>query len=316
MFKQYIKDIDWKKMCSARSIMHLFWYQKWERFEWVIKKTIEELAWKEVDENFLYIVDTSTWGRPKKDYFLTQEACYFILKNCDQRKSEIINLYDFFQSSKLEDIKDINKSKKMIFYSISILILIIVLFYLVFFNIKTVSKNIDIENQNILNTQETFSEKINKYISNWVWEITYFNDNLNPRSNFSKSLFWEDLIKSYFVFWNNWFYRESCSLLSQKLCNSGSIWNLSWFTNFWQKTFFGYELLDVYEVEENRYCVKYKYKLKNDISWQEITEIFNFTTETIDWVEQINARFCEKITKWDRNIKCPFELSSYFCINN
>jgi len=160
-------------------------------------------------------------------------------------------------------------------------------------------------------------EEIYEYIKKW-WEKIYFYDmNLNPRSEFTRSLTWEALIYAYFEFWNNWLYRDACSLLNKSRCYSWIKTNLSSFSNFWTKTLDWHEVLEIKKISEglnsNRYCVKYKYDLIYDTNRESIIETFNFTTNIIWEIEEINSRFCEKIEKNWKEIPCPFELNKYYC---
>ena len=136
---------------------------------------------------------------------------------------------------------------------------------------------------------------------------------------FSLYLTWTDLIDAYFEFWNKWIYRESCSLLSKKWCLSSSKSDLSDFSNFWKKTKSWYEVIDVYDTwkknDKNNevFCLKYRYKLKDDTSDGYITEVFNYSVWEVNWVKQIEQRYCEKIDKNWKNRPCPFELKNYYC---
>lgn len=190
---------------------------------------------------------------------------------------------------------------------------------------EVIDKEIEIQTQEIQELEQkvqihNFVNKLNDYISENPNPELYFKSNdLNIRSDFWFTLTWTNLIESYFIFGNKSRFRESCSLLSKNLCLSASKSNLSSFSNFWNKTLNWYENIEVkYSWEKNSsnedvYCVKYKYKLKNDLSDNYITEIFNYSLSTIDWIDQINQRYCEKVTKWDRNLKCPYKLQNYYC---
>lgn len=167
--------------------------------------------------------------------------------------------------------------------------------------------------------RHNFLKTLNMYIEKWVWELHTFDKEVNKRSYFSLYLTWTDLIDAYFEFWNKWIYRESCSLLSKKWCLSSSKSDLSDFSNFWKKTKSWYEVIDVYDTwkknDKNNevFCVKYRYKLKDDSSDGYITEVFNYSVWEVNWVKQIEQRYCEKIDKNWKNRPCPFELKNYYC---
>lgn len=190
---------------------------------------------------------------------------------------------------------------------------------------EEIDKEAQIQSQEIKELEEKV--QIHNFVTNLE---NYINENKNPelyskfnelniRSDFWFTLTWTNLIESYFIFGNKSRFRESCSLLSKNLCLSASKSNLTSFSNFWNKTLNWYESIEVkYSWEKNSnnedvYCVKYKYKLKNDLSENYITEIFNYSVWNINWIEQINQRYCEKVTKWNRNLKCPYKLQNYYC---
>lgn len=351
-FESKMKNVWWEKVYSARELMKIFWYDKWERFLWAINRAKEELKDEEKkNKNFFYIVDKKTWWRPKEDFLLTLWACYLVLKNCDKRKENVKILLAY-----LDDILQEKKSKiktnklsyeKIVWVFIWIFIIFSLGFYFKnyvsflsfspqekfnFYDELEVKKQIELQEKNLKKYDEVIEEKIvqeeqkqtfldllNVYIWKWSEDIFEINRDLNFRNNFTKNLTWTNLIESFFVLWNNWFYRDSCSLLSKKDCLSSSKSNLKIFSNYWEKTENGYEILDLYRVlwdfpeNKNVYCVKYKYKLRYDTSWKDITETFNFTTNEINWFEEITSRFCEKIEKWWKNLKCPFKLDNYYC---
>lgn len=360
-FESKLKIVWWEKVYSARELMKIFWYDKWERFLWAINRAKNELIDdKKRDENFLVVVDKETGWRPKEDVLLTLWACYLVLKKCDSRKENVKILLAYLDEI-LQEKKQKNKTNKLSYEKILALLLwVFVIFslwyyfknYISFLNFSKEDKfdfynelevknqikiqeekiksmeekinfdaNVDLENTEISvkSKEENFLDKINVYIWKWAQDIFQINQDINFRNNFTKSLTWVNLIESFFVLWNNWFYRDSCSLLSKKDCLSSTKWDLKIFSNYWEKTKTGYEILDLYQVywdfnqDKNVYCVKYKYKLRYDTSWKDIIETFNFTTNNINWFEEITSRFCEKIEKWWKNLKCPFKLDNYYC---
>ncbi len=360
-FESKLKEFWWEKVYLAREIQKIFWYDKWERFLWAINRTTLKLDKKTIEENFFLVTKKNTWWRPMQDMYLTLQACYLVLQNCDDRKQEVVLLKNHLKNLLDDQIKVEKKINKIKFFDkISIYLFLSFLVLLVFFYIQNytnllyltwdkrgiITQNIPLSDinkvKNIIKTEfKNYDEKIflNKeniteekikdidFLKANILEIQNKNNELNSFTDFEKGfnqrldilkkITWEDLIKYYFELWNSWLYRSSCSLLSPEICLSKTKWNLSNFANFWNKTFNWYNIEKIKKVVknewENIYCVTYNYKLKNDLSNDYITETFNYTTKISNWYEQISKRFCEKITKWSRNIKCPFELKTYYC---
>lgn len=368
-FESKLKIVGWEKVYSAREIMKILWYDKWERFLWAIQRAMWEIVdERKRDENFFFTTDKSTGWRPREDVLLTLWACYFVLQKCDDRKENVRVIKKY-----LDEILSEKKSEKQIIYSfpkinmekIFVICSILFLVFSVWFYLKNYTNFLNIKsNGSILDytvTKREISEQKQKqeivlkdydnkifapqvewkkdlfppqpenslfsYIE-WIpqiWilksydlsEYKKFLDGFNLRTDFMKNYFWTWLIEAYFELWNHKAYRDSCSLLSTKMCLSWSKTNLIDFSNFWEKTLAWYTIKEVKQVEDtpdkNIYCVEYKYKLKNDLSNEYITETFNFTTQKKWGYEQIAGRFCEKIEKWWRQLKCPFELNKYYC---
>lgn len=87
-------DETWFEFWSARDLMKVLWYTKWERFGLVIVKAKLNCknSWGEINDNFLnekeFFQDpgkTSEWWRPRENYYLTRYACYLIALNWDSR---------------------------------------------------------------------------------------------------------------------------------------------------------------------------------------------------------------------------------------
>lgn len=367
-FESKIKTVGWEKVYSARDIMKIFWYDKWERFLWAIERAMGEIIDQKVkDQNFFFCTNNSTGWRPREDVLLTLWACYLVLKKCDERKENVRMLREYldeiltqkkYEQKKAYFFEKINMEKVFIIGSIFFLIFSVVFYlknYTDFLYSKnpsgilpyTVTKKEILEQKNkqevVLKeydekifpsesslqeiTPPTFEDVLSEYIGKipqkWIlksfelWEYKNFFEGFNLRTPFMQTFSGVALIQAYFELWNQTAYRDSCSLLSKKMCLSGSKTNLIDFSNFWGKTLSWHDIQDirlVYESEgKNIYCVQYKYKLKNDMSNESISETFNFTTEKKSWYEQIVGRFCEKIEKWWRNLNCPFVLQTYYC---
>lgn len=85
---------------SARQLMPVLWYTKWQKFSGVIEKAIvscQNSGYNPV-EHFLPEPVKSTWGRPWEEFLLTRYACYLIAQNGDSRKTEIAFAQTYFAS--------------------------------------------------------------------------------------------------------------------------------------------------------------------------------------------------------------------------
>lgn len=99
---------------SAREIMPLFGYERWENFHKVVLKTIDSIRTGQKDVNFYLreVTKMLTFGknseRSVKDYELTRFACYILAQNGDVRKEEIAFAQSYFalQTRKQELIEE------------------------------------------------------------------------------------------------------------------------------------------------------------------------------------------------------------------
>lgn len=353
LFESKRQNVWWKKMYKARDIMNIFWYHKWERFLWAIQRAIKDINDKNIiSKNFIKIIDRNTWGRNRQDYYLTLEGVYLVLQKCDNRKEEVKHMIKYIKKLKQiwKELKITKNKKNNFLYSVFLILFLI--FFLVFYfllqqillkyqNIIDLKKDDNVfiddlkkeliissikqeekkkENkleskQNIemsISLQEKydlFKKNINSYKDIFIWW------NFNLRNEFTISLLWEDLIKYMFIFWNDWFFKESCSLFSKNICLRSSK-DLSSYSNFFLKTISWIKNIEVKKSNwwKNRYCVTYEYNLKNDVNPNVIKETFLYILWEKNWVFQIEKRFCQKITKWNKNIPCPYKLKSYECI--
>lgn len=371
----HFKQDNWNKVYrSARDLMPLLWYKKWERFYWVIGKAIKKNTKKGINTNTIFVLKEpeSTWGRPRIDFELSKYACYLISLEADIKKKEVEFARIFFEhelrsdNKKYEKIKNENKAiiedtkKKLqeeskniemrfftqrsafdkiksLFWFLFKLVLIVILLSILLkillntsierewldnisnFKLKDVdfleieeSKEDFIEINKITN-ELTLEERINDYIDNYSNFSYSRNTNRNEFTNWLK---WAHLVKSFFLLWNNWFIKDSCSLLNIYKCNPLS--NLSSFWNFWDKTVDWYFIDYVYEVSKTDewtiYCVKSNYKLKDDLNPNRIEETYHYITNiNSKWVEEIVSRVCESIKKWERNISCWYNTSVKYC---
>lgn len=99
---------------SARELMPLFGYERWENFHKVVLKTIDSIRTGQKDVNFYLreVTKMLTFGknseRSVKDYELTRFACYILAQNGDVRKEEVAFAQSYFalQTRKQELIEE------------------------------------------------------------------------------------------------------------------------------------------------------------------------------------------------------------------
>lgn len=90
---------------SARDLMPLLGYDKWERFEGVIQRAISacEQTGNVVEDHFpgagKMVSLGSGAGREVSNYHLSRLACYLVAMNGDPRKSEIAAAQTYFAVS-------------------------------------------------------------------------------------------------------------------------------------------------------------------------------------------------------------------------
>ena len=352
IFESALEEYNWEKVFRARKMMQSFWYNKWERFEWAIVRAMESLDEEKRKNNFFPVEKTNTWWRPSRDFLITRWGCYILLKFCDGRKSEVQELKKYLEklylNSKIQtqkvwvsqdSLEKYFRKEVWIVFGIFIVFLFSLFYFAQTFwffqaqendffvpkdlfpkeeiiQIQQQYEDLDVqirEPENIQPDINIFEQDLQNYIVSGWWDFSVSSDS-NPRSQFTQNLQWTQMIESYFRLGNAGLYRESCSLLDRKSCNALSLsQNLGWFVNFWEKTQFWNEVIQIKKVQEGKYCVTYKYKLKNDTSADFIQETFQYHT-TLSWEkEEITGRFCEKITKWSRKLSCPFVLREYIC---
>jgi DNA-damage-inducible protein D len=86
---------------SARELMPLLGYDRWQNFEKVIQDAMiaanDPESGLKLDENFTAVSKVSgKRGPAQKEYFLSKRACYLIAQNGDPRKPEIATAMNYF----------------------------------------------------------------------------------------------------------------------------------------------------------------------------------------------------------------------------
>jgi DNA-damage-inducible protein D len=98
--KRVTQDKEPMEFWSARDLMPMLGYIKWQKFVEVVEraKLACKISNQPVDNHFLPAPVKSSGGRPKEDLFLTRYACYLIAQNGDPRKPQIALAQTYFAS--------------------------------------------------------------------------------------------------------------------------------------------------------------------------------------------------------------------------
>lgn len=96
--KKVTQDEDPMEFWSARDLMPMLGYVKWQKFIEAIERAKEasKLSGQQAESHFLPAPVKSSGGRPKEDLFLTRYACYLIAQNGDSRKPQIALAQTYF----------------------------------------------------------------------------------------------------------------------------------------------------------------------------------------------------------------------------
>jgi DNA-damage-inducible protein D len=96
--KRVTQDENPMEFWSARDLMPMLGYVKWQTFTEAIERAKEALKTSNqaIENHFLPAPVKSSGGRPSEDYFLTRQACYLIAQNGDPRKPEIALAQTYF----------------------------------------------------------------------------------------------------------------------------------------------------------------------------------------------------------------------------
>ncbi len=96
--KKITQDENPMEFWSARDLMEVLGYVKWQKFTEVIEKAKEacKISGNSIEGHFLPAPVKSSGGRPKEDVFLTRYACYLIAQNGDSRKPQIALSQTYF----------------------------------------------------------------------------------------------------------------------------------------------------------------------------------------------------------------------------
>lgn len=98
LIKKLSNDQEKMEFWSARDLMSVLGYIKWQKFVEVIEKAKDACKTSNqiIESHFLPVPVKSYGGRPREDFFLTRYACYLIAQNGDSRKPQIALAQTYF----------------------------------------------------------------------------------------------------------------------------------------------------------------------------------------------------------------------------
>lgn len=119
-FELIKRNVNEQDCWSARDLMPLLGYEKWETFSNVIKKAQIACAnsGQDVGKHFFLVSGkTSGTGRPYEDYILTRYACYLVAQNGDSRKPQIAYAQTYFaaQTIRQEEYDKLPEEQKRLY---------------------------------------------------------------------------------------------------------------------------------------------------------------------------------------------------------
>ncbi|HET9411306.1 MAG TPA: DNA damage-inducible protein D [Candidatus Saccharimonadales bacterium] len=118
-FESIKVTVEGSEYWSARELMPLLGYVKWETFANAIEKAQKAAAnsGQDVDQHFFLVLGKNDGkGRPAVDYMLTRYACYLVAQNGDPRKREVAYAQTYFaaQTHKQEQFEQLTPEAKRV----------------------------------------------------------------------------------------------------------------------------------------------------------------------------------------------------------
>lgn len=89
-------DQDGNELWSARDLMPLLGYDKWERFKDSVERAEASAANQGHEHAISRHREKGTGGRPRDNFFLTRYAAYLVAMNGDPRKAEVAAAQSYF----------------------------------------------------------------------------------------------------------------------------------------------------------------------------------------------------------------------------
>jgi len=286
---QKTRQRDGETFFSARDVMTMCGYDKWERFRGCVEKAMKiekdekRLSKEQIKRHFLFKT-TNTGGRPREDILLSLWAMDRVLEQCDERKKEVADMKKIIWSISSWESEDIPQEsvqqRNSIFIGVLTFVVIVIMgIYLLSFFRQTSEEDIhqeeiaaqqqkemeDMQKYEIAQQFQKYSSELEDYIEqipqnpSGEWEIVsreieeYQQESplFNYRTDFVNTLAGEKLIEAYFAFGNEKLYRDACGILTPNACNPLAD-DLTPFSRFWNRTVNGYENIAITHVQDNQ----------------------------------------------------------------